>query len=357
MNRSEIVKNLLLSFYKQNQDKLKLCKDVGFEYASISDRIKIGTNAIFVASPKNIFGAFKKTHRIGFDSFAKIKSKSEKINIYDLEFSDSKELQLIDDIINLCENIEIEVANYYELQERLRIEKENLERLSEEKRIKSLNQNISAVLANLDENNDGLVDMIENDFDKLLKKHQKTIIGIDKKYIHQFVKISNFIITKKDNTQSIFESIRDTSTQEELEERIKLLKNQIHSYDIFIFHSINMIGSLLSEDLITFYEIYESFDKLGIFNSTWENEVSEKLLNLGDKLDELMFSIYNMEQNIVSELSNLSYITESSFDDLNKSITTQLAEIDSSINLNNLLTGIQTYQLYKINRNTKSLGN
>jgi hypothetical protein len=118
-----------------------------------------------------------------------------------------------------------------------------------------------------------------------------------------------------------------------------------------------MIGSLLSEDLITFYEIYESFDKLGIFNSTWENEVSEKLLNLGDKLDELMFSIYNMEQNIVSELSNLSYITESSFDDLNKSITTQLAEIDSSININNLLTGIQTYQLYKINRNTKSLGN
>ena len=45
MNRSEIVKNLLFSFYKQNQDKLKLCKDVGFEYASISDRIKIGTNA------------------------------------------------------------------------------------------------------------------------------------------------------------------------------------------------------------------------------------------------------------------------------------------------------------------------
>jgi hypothetical protein len=42
-------------------------------------------------------------------------------------------------------------------------------------------------------------------------------------------------------------------------------------------------------------------------------------------------------------------------DDLNRSVTSQLREVESSINTNNLLTGIQTYQLYKINKNTKSL--
>ena len=46
-----------------------------------------------------------------------------------------------------------------------------------------------------------------------------------------------------------------------------------------------MVGALVSEDLITFYEIYESFDKLGMFNSNWENEVSKKLQNIGEKLD------------------------------------------------------------------------
>ena len=58
-----------------------------------------------------------------------------------------------------------------------------------------------------------------------------------------------------------------------------------------------------------------------------------------------------MEQSIVNELSHLSYITE----DLNESITSQLRQIESSLNINNLLTGIQTYRRYKINKNTKGL--
>jgi len=246
--------------------------------------------------------------------------------------------------------IRIQIENERIENNRLRIESE---RAKEE--VLYLINSKNNTLNELDKNNDGDVDLIENDFNKLLSKNQKSIISIDKNYIHQFVKVSNFIKTKKQNTQKIFESIRDTSSQEELEERVGLLKNQINSYELLVFHSINMIGSLVSEDLITFYEIYESFDKLKIFNSNWENEVSEKLINIGDKLNDLMYSIYNMEQNIVSELSNLSYITQESFEDLNRSVTSQLKEVESSINTNNLLTGIQAYQLYKINKNTKGL--
>ena len=255
--------------------------------------------------------------------------------------------QLIDNLPELSQ-IEIETIK------RNLIEKENAQ-IAENDRIEKLAQNQISILTKLDSDNDGQVDLIENDFNKLFSKNQKRVMDMDKNYIHQFVKVSNFIKTKKQNTQKIFESIRDTSTQEELEERVALLKNQIHSYELLVFHSINMIGALVSEDLITFYEIYESFDKLAMFNSNWENEVSEKLTNIGDKLDDLMYSIYNMEQNIVSELSHLSYVTQESFEDLNRSVTSQLKEVESSINTNNLLTGIQTYQLYKINKNTKGL--
>lgn len=236
-------------------------------------------------------------------------------------------------------------------------EEEKHRKLQEEIRLNDLMNQKETTLATLDKNKDGHVDLIENDFHKLLNKNQKIIISVDKNFIHQFVKVSNFIKTKKQNTQKIFESIRDTSSQEELEERVALLKNQIHSYELLVFHSINMIGALVSEDLITFYEIYEAFDKLGMFNSNWENEVSENLTNIGDKLDDLMQSIYNMEQNIVSELSHLSYVTQASFEELNISVTNQLREVESSINTNNLLTGIQAYQLYKINKNTRSLRN
>ncbi len=235
-------------------------------------------------------------------------------------------------------------------EERLRLEKEQLEIKYKDLIVKQNN-----IMTELDRDGNGEIDLIQNDFNKLLNKNQKQIIEVDKTYIHQFVKVSNFIKTKKSNTQKIFDTIKETSSHGELEERVNLLKNQIHSYELLVFHSINMVGSLVSHDLISFYEIYESFDKLGMFNSNWENEVSDKLTNIGDKLDDLMYSIYNMEQNIVSELNNLSYITQESFNDLNRSVTDQLKEVESSINLNNLLTGIQTYQLYKINKNTRSL--
>lgn len=256
---------------------------------------------------------------------------------------------------NILEKLKVYISKHYEEIEDIKQSELQNEQNKEKNRVQKLKSSIFSTIENLDKNNDGQVDLIENEFNKLFSKYQKQVINIDKNYVHQFVKISNFIKTKKQNTQKIFESIRDTSSLEELDERVKLLKNQIYSYELLVFHSINMIGALVSDDLITFYEIYESFDKLGIYNSNWENEVSEKLTNIGDKLDDLMYSIYNMEQNIVSELSHLSYITQESFDDLNRSVTTQLKSVESSINMNNLLTGIQTYQLYKINKNTKGL--
>lgn len=215
---------------------------------------------------------------------------------------------------------------------------------------------LNAELGLLDKDNNGLVDIIEsNDFNKLLQINQSIIINIDREFVHKFIKLSNYIKKRKENIQTIFSSLHKNKSIANKIDALGILKNQIHSYEILIFHSLNMIGALVSEDLITFYEIYESFDKLKIFNSNWENEVSEKLTNIGDKLDDLMYSIYIMEQNIVSELSNLSYVTQVSFEDLNRSVTSQLKEVESSINTNNLLTGIQTYQLYKINKNTKGI--
>ena len=140
-----------------------------------------------------------------------------------------------------------------------------------------------------------------------------------------------------------------------MNDRVSLLHNQVHSYELLIFHSINMIGAITDDNLIAFYEIYESFDKLGIFNSNWENEISSKLNNIGDKLDEILESINSFEQNIVGELNHLSYTSQESFSRLSDSVTSQLKGVESSINFNNLLTGIQTYQLYKINQNTKRI--
>jgi hypothetical protein len=267
--------------------------------------------------------------------------------------SDENGKLIYEQIPSLCNNIKEAKQNYLIEFERKKLEEQ---RLAEANRLENLFKSKSQILLDLDKNNDGVIDVIEGgDFNKILQKNQKLIIDIDRSYIQKFVKVSNYIKNKKENIQLIFESISQTKNDEELNEQIHLIKNQIHTYELLIFHSINMVGAIAAEDMIVFYEIYESFDKLGMFNSNWESEVSEKLTNIGDKLDDLMYSIYRMEENIVSELSNLSYITQESFEDLNRSVTSQLKEVESSINTNNLLTGIQTYQLYKINKNTKGI--
>ena len=123
-----------------------------------------------------------------------------------------------------------------------------------------------------------------------------------------------------------------------------------------------MVVCIKEKNLIVYYELYETFDEMGVFNSTWENEMSEKLSNIDLKLSnvistlkEVIFSFKSMEQSVTNKLDQLTYITKSSFEKLNKSVNKELKSIRSGVQLNNLMTGIQTYQMYKINKKTKSI--
>ena len=212
----------------------------------------------------------------------------------------------------------------------------------------------SNALTELDKDSNGEIDLVENDFNKIIIQNQKQIIAIDRNYVQQFVKISNYIKTKRANTQKIFDSIRFTKNQKELEAKVSLIRNQVHAYEQMVFHSISMVSALLSDDMITFFEIYEAFDKLGIYNSNWQNEVSSKLDKIGNQLNALLVSIYQLENSLVSELNNLSYVTSESFGSLQSAMESQLKGIHSSISVNNLLSGIQSYQLYRLNQNLLS---
>ena len=114
--------------------------------------------------------------------------------------------------------------------------------------------------------------------------------------------------------------------------------------------------------MITFYEIYEHFDKLKIFKTDHEKEISTELKQLNfqtsqviEKLGELLSKINDFENSLVDSLNELSYTTEDGFSNLKESVSLELNSINSSLDVNNFLTGIQTYQMYKINKNTRSL--
>ena len=269
---------------------------------------------------------FKKENKI-FDFKHLIKQINSSDNPYDLEDS-------MKDFFNeLNEFISNSLNKYYS-------------------EFQNFNNETNSKLSEFDKDGNGQLDAVEikDDFDKLVKKHQSKIIDTDRSYIQHFVKVSNYQKQKRKNLQSIFESISKTEDQKELSSQVELLKEQIHSYELLLFHSLNMVTSLVEDDMFTFYEIYESFDKLEIFNSNHENEVSKRLKNIEGGIGKLITSIKQMEENIIGELGYLSYVTQDSYNELSNNVTRELESIDSSIKSNNLLTGINAYQTYKLRK-------
>ena len=281
-------------------------------------------------------------------SISKLKHNSSKIFETNLNLD-----ELEDNFIRFCSRIDNMIDKGFSDKRQEKIQKLKENKMKESLELKETQSNI---LNEFDKDNNGIIDIIEgDDFMSLFRKHQSIIKEFDKQYINYLVKISNYLKIKKNNIQNIFSEISKTNNQSKLIENVGLLKNQIHTYEVILFHSLNLITSIVEDDLITVNEIYEEFDKLKIFKSDHEKEVSQQLSEIGDGLNNLMYSINSMERNIVSGLNNLSYVTQDGFSDLNNSLTRELESIGSSIETNNLLTGIQTYQMYKINKNTKSL--
>jgi hypothetical protein len=217
-------------------------------------------------------------------------------------------------------------------------------------KIKKFKTTKQVLLKQLDKDGNGIIDIIEvnDDLKILLNKHQELIIETDKKYLHNLVKISNYLKDKRNNIQLIFENIRECDNSDDLQEYVGILKDEIYTYELLLLHSLSMIISIKEKDLITFYEIYEQFDKLRIFESNWEKELSNNLKHIGDKMGELIYSIHEMNYEIVSRLDELSYTTQQSFDFLSDSISRELSSINSSIQTNTLVNSINTYQTYKL---------
>ena len=165
----------------------------------------------------------------------------------------------IDFILNIEDSLK-EIVNQRKKENEITKEKEK-------QRLKELKVSQTNLLRELDKDGNGEVDVVEgDDFNTLLKKHQKSIVEVDRNYVQQFVKVSSYLKTKKVNIQSLFNSIKDTPNQEVLNEYVEILKDEIHTYNLILFNSLNMIVSLVEDDMITFYEIHEMFDSLNIFD-------------------------------------------------------------------------------------------
>tara|TARA_B100000989_G_scaffold179422_1_gene134789 strand:- start:254 stop:1072 length:819 start_codon:yes stop_codon:yes gene_type:complete len=230
--------------------------------------------------------------------------------------------------------------------------------------VEKIKQNI---LSDLDKDNNEKLDVLElNGFNDLLESMKNELQDKGEEYIHHLIKLKKFIIDKGDNINSIYNLLKSVETKEDLTFYKGVLNNDINTYQKLIFHSMSMITFLVEGDKFSFYEIYELFDELNVFDSKWEKDLSLKLSDINsstemtnkllkEKFDELNNTINKNSVETNKKLDKLTYTTQNSINKLTSTMNSRLKSINSSIDTNNFLTLINTYQMYKVNKNTKSL--
>ena len=223
------------------------------------------------------------------------------------------------------------------------------------------NQLVKHFRTNYDKNNNGEIDTLENknDFLKYLQSYQDKIIEVSEKmgddYIHILVKINDKLNLKRESiNKSLVEIMKINngfSQSSNIEVYESFINDEIQYYNSLLANSLFMASSLVNNDRITFRTIYEKFDKLNIFNSHYENQTLNLLNSINNNLNKIIQEIKELNFSVTSALQDLTYATQEN----TEKITQELKTLDSSVNFNTLIAGINAYQNYKINKNTKSL--
>jgi hypothetical protein len=255
------------------------------------------------------------------------------------------------------------IARTEEFYRSIEFEKE-LEEIKEKNEVKV---KIEKTYSVFDINGNDVLDVTEtNGYVELLNQMKDELQERGGEHVQKLIKLKKFIQEKRDNLNSLFEILKSVETHRDFDFYVDVLKNEINIYQKFVFHSMSMITFLIEGDKFSFYEISELFDELNVFDSKWERDLSEKLNTINTSINEstksiestlkdINNSIYSHSIQMSNKLDKLTYTTESSIKTLTNSMNTRLKSINSSIDTNNLLTLINTYQVYKINKNTKSL--
>ena len=234
-------------------------------------------------------------------------------------------------------------------------------------------------------NDNNILEIISSEnYMKVLKSNQTKIIEIDRDYVQKFVKIGGYLKSTQKNIFNIYERILNDNfkggnfldlsefvTNGELTSPLAVVKHikdstglrlkeskdimdnnrnnierdggvdidnfggkdrdyepilsdlnqHIISYQSLVLSSFKMIKSLDEDDMITFYEMYELFDKLGIFDTQWQKSMLEKLGDLTSTLEDVSTSLKSLNSTIeiglndlFEEISLVGYEISSGFD-------------------------------------------
>lgn len=177
--------------------------------------------------------------------------------------------------------------------------------------------------------------VVNTSFMELIKENQSKI---EKDLIPQFLKIISYYESQVKIYSVVYENINEINFHQnrtsDIESSTKSLG--VYSKTIQLLElSINeLLNSYLNEDLINFYSLYNKFEEMGMFITQGEKIIVNSLVDINSNLT----GIINSVEVLTSKMGELG---------------NKLNEINNSLEVQNLISILNTYQTYKINKNTK----
>ena len=124
------------------------------------------------------------------------------------------------------------------------------------------------------------------------------------------------------------------------------ISKEIETLNFYNSMAVGLVVFYLDDKKIRFFEIFESFEKLGVFDSSWQKNVAAKLTSIDIRLAQLNNQMTDLNDNFTRLLVSSENIAQE--------LKQGLDSMNSKMDTNNLLTAITTYQVYKINKGVNS---
>lgn len=202
-------------------------------------------------------------------------------------------------------------------------------------------------IESFDTDNDGILDIVQNNvLDNLVEKNISKFQDLDLKYkernyIRDLSKMSEYLKILEDNMMFFYSKLKVTITDQhfsklssqEISIRMDRFEDSHHSYNLHSFYALNLVSSLLDEDMFTFYKLHSIFDTNLIFSTAYQKASLRAAENISLALGDISNSLIDISSSLQSVNSKLNVMSS------------HLKDINSNINVNNTLTSIQLYQL------------
>lgn len=193
-----------------------------------------------------------------------------------------------------------------------------------------------------------------NKFEDILSKsslseNELNNLMILSNYISRFIEDYNtYLTTLSNNDLGVKNKKYLINNLPNISELFLYIKNSISYISTLLIYRDQLFFYYRTNNKVLSYKLYNILEDKGVFQNKFQRELLQNLGNINNTLLKLNNSLIQGFENLSESINGLS----KSF----SNISNELKKVNTNFEIGNFVNMIQTYQIYKINQNTKRIG-